>query len=198
MAPEDSPRLTTGIFGTQMLLDELSKNGRSDLAFALADRKTFPSWNWMLENGATTLWEHWEGSDNTFSNNHPMFGSISAWFFNWLGGIQCADDAVAFDRILIRPQIVEGLDWVKSSHESARGTIVSNWTQSGGMYELEVTIPPTATAIVELPVKPGYFLLENGKFFSKTPEIQTLESSPRKNRVKVGSGTYRFHLRPIR
>ena len=77
----DGPRLTTGIFGTRFLLEELSKHGQSDLALALADQSTFPSWGWMLENDATTLWEHWAGSDNTYSHSHPMFGSISAWFF---------------------------------------------------------------------------------------------------------------------
>ena len=125
---DDGPRLTTGIFGTRFLLEELSQNGRNDLAYALADRNTFPSWGWMLENDATTLWEHWDGSDNTFSHNHPMFGSISAWFFRWLGGIQAADDAVGFDRIVIRPQVVAGLEWVKCSHRSIRGMIESNWS----------------------------------------------------------------------
>ncbi|MGB1130706.1 MAG: family 78 glycoside hydrolase catalytic domain, partial [Haloferula sp.] len=84
------PSLTTGIFGTRYLLEELTRRGRSDLAHALATRKTFPSWGWMLENGATTLWEDWEGTDGGKSHNHPMFGSISGWFFRWLGGIQCA------------------------------------------------------------------------------------------------------------
>lgn len=196
MAPEDSPRLTTGIFGTQMLLDELSKNGRSDLAFALADRKTFPSWNWMLENGATTLWEHWEGSDNTYSNNHPMFGSISAWFFRWLGGIQCADDAVAFDRILIRPQVVEGLDWVKSSHKTVRGMVVSNWKVSGKEREFEITIPIGATATVELPTQPSDIITEGGKPLTGHPEIIQIEGESTKHSLKLGSGSYRFSVAP--
>jgi alpha-L-rhamnosidase len=194
MAPEDSPRLTTGIFGTQILLDELSKNGRSDLAFALADRKTFPSWNWMLENGATTLWEHWEGSDNTFSNNHPMFGSISAWFFNWLGGIQCATDAVAFDRILIRPQIVGDLTWVKSSHETVRGTITSNWKISEKKRHFEITIPTGATASVELPAQPGDDVTEGEKPLAEHPEIKVTKSTAKLHRMELGSGTYNFTI----
>ncbi len=165
---EDSPRLTTGIYGTWKLLELLPEHGRNDLAYGLANRKTEPSWGWMLENDATTLWEHWAGSDNTFSNNHPMFGSVSGWFLRWLGGIQCAPDAVGFDRILIRPRPVEGLDWVKTSHNSIRGNIVSNWRRVDGGIEYEITIPPNTTASLELP--------NDGDFIRK----------------EVGSGTYRF------
>lgn len=170
---EDSPRLTTGIYGTWKLLELLPENGRNDLAYGLANRKTEPSWGWMLENDATTLWEHWAGSDNTFSNNHPMFGSVSGWFLRWLGGIQCAPDAVGFDRILIRPRPVEDLDWVNSSHDSIRGTIVSNWKrmEGEGGIEYEITIPPNTTATLELPNDGGFI------------------------RKEVGSGTYRFKVK---
>jgi alpha-L-rhamnosidase len=74
-----SPRLpsfTTGIFGTRFLLGKLSQRGCHDLAFDLANRTKFPSWGHMLENGATTLWETWKQSDQTFSHNHLMLGSI--------------------------------------------------------------------------------------------------------------------------
>jgi alpha-L-rhamnosidase len=194
MAAPDGPRLTTGIFGTQWLMEMLSRNGRSDLAFALADRKTFPSWGWMLENDATTLWEHWAGSDNTFSHNHPMFGSISAWFFRWLGGIQAADDAVGFDRILIRPQLVAGLDWVKTSHNSIRGPIESNWSvdKEGAVYE--IVIPPDTTAVVELPAAAGDSLSESDLPIKEAKGIKLLASGPSLHRLQVGSGNYRFKV----
>jgi len=167
---EDSPRLTTGIYGTWKMLELLPAYGRNDLAYGLANRRTEPSWGWMLENDATTLWEHWAGSDNTYSNNHPMFGSVSGWFFRWLGGIQCAPDAVGFDRILIKPMPVEGLDWVKTSHDSIRGTIVSNWKRVDGAIEYEIVIPPNTTAVVELQ--------DQGKV----------------SRHEVGSGTHHFQV----
>ena len=86
---------------------QLSSHGRSDVAFDVVANREFPGWGYMLDNGATTLWEHWALSDNTYSHNHPMFGSVSAWFFNWLGGIQLDAETVAFDRFSIRPQLVE-------------------------------------------------------------------------------------------
>jgi alpha-L-rhamnosidase len=189
---ENGPALTTGIFGTRFLLEELSKGGRSDLAHALAVRKSFPSWGWMLENDATTLWEDWEGTDNVKSHNHPMFGSISGWFHRWLGGIQAADDAIGFDRILIRPQVVKGLDWVKCSHRSIRGPIASNWKVTSTGTDYEIIIPPDTTAIIELPKPKTGALTEGGKLLDGNPDITALPSSSALHRLQVGSGHYLF------
>lgn len=188
---KDGPALTTGIFGTRFVMEELSNGGRSDLAYALADRKNFPSWGWMLENDATTLWEHWEGSDNTFSHNHPMFGSVSGWFRRWLGGIQVAEDAVGADRILVRPQVVAGLDQVKCSHRTIRGLIESNWTARDGKQEFEIVIPPDTTAMIELPFGDGDVLSEGGKPMSETAIVVELFSAKTLG-MKVGSGRYHF------
>jgi len=189
-APADGPSLTTGIYGTRFLLEQLTQRGRHDLAYALADRKTFPSWGWMIENGATTLWETWKQSDNTYSHNHPMFGSISAWFFRHLGGIQAADDAIGFDRILIRPQMVKGLTWVESSHNSIRGRIESNWKITDQGTEFDIVIPPDTTAVIELPKGT---LTESGKPLA---EAEGVTISPPEKFMKVGSGRYRFLVVP--
>ncbi|MCE2960253.1 MAG: family 78 glycoside hydrolase catalytic domain [Akkermansiaceae bacterium] len=194
-AVEDSPRLTTGIYGTWIMLEQLSKYGRSDLAYGLANRETFPSWKWMIKNGATSLWEHWEQEQNTYSHSHPMFGSISTWYFRWLGGIQCADDAVGFDYIMLRPQIPAGLDWVKTSHQSLRGEIVSNWSINGKERVFEFTIPVGTTAIAEIPARAEEILTEGGKALSQSPEIKLLESTPSIHRIELGSGTYRFETK---
>jgi alpha-L-rhamnosidase len=211
-APEDAPRLTTGIYGTRILLEALPRMGRNDLAYALATRDTFPSWGWMLENGATTLWESWDGvRDGSRSHNHPMFGSISSYLFRWLGGIQVAPNAVGFDRVLIRPQIPEGLEWVKSSHESIRGTITSNWSMTDAGPEFEIIIPPDTIAFIELPAQEGQSLMEAGrpideiKAVVRTKSFRELveagavilpkgeEPAPEKTiYLQVGSGHYRF------
>ena len=189
---EDGPSLTTGIYGTRFLMEQLTRHGRHDLAYALADRKTFPSWGWMLENGATTLWETWKQSDNTFSHNHPMFGSISAWFFRHLGGIQAAEDAIGFDRVLIRPQTVGGLTWVKSSHRSIRGLIESDWRITKNGKEFEIVIPPDTTATLELPGSEGDVLTESSRPVTDAPGVTVLPPAPSVHRLKVGSGRYRF------
>ena len=178
---ENSPALSTGIFGTRFLLEELSKGGRSDLAHTLAVRKTFPSWGWMLENGATTLWEDWECTDNVKSHNHPMFGSISGWLHRWLGGIQIADDAVGADSLVIAPQVVDGLTHVKCTHRTIRGTVVSNWTKSGSKTDFEIVIPPDTTALIRLPLKENDKLTESGKPIHD-------------RKIELGSGSYRFRI----
>ncbi len=180
----DGPSLTTGIFGTRFLLELFSQNGRHDLSYQLATRKAFPSWGHMLENGATSLWETWKQSDNTFSHNHPMFGSISAWFFRHLGGIQIADDAVGADRLLICPKPAGDLKWVKCSHRTVRGTVVSNWKQGDKESEYEIMIPPDTSATIELPRREGDVITD-----TVTGEIQQGE------RWKVKSGRYRFVIR---
>jgi alpha-L-rhamnosidase len=191
---DNGPALTTGIFGTRFLMEELSGGGRSDLAYELAVKKTFPSWGWMLENGATTLWEDWQGGDNVKSHNHPMFGSISGWFHRWLGGIQIAPDAVGADRLLIRPQVVDGLGHVKCSHRTIRGLIVSNWTKEEGKTEFEIVIPPDTEALVWLPGAKGSNLKEGGKPVQDADGIDSVDYDPGVNchRLRLVSGTYRF------
>jgi len=193
-APEDAPRLTTGIYGTRILLEELSAFGRTDLAYGLANRDTFPSWKWMLANGATTLWEHWEKEENTYSHSHPMFGSISAWFYRWLGGIQPAADAVGFDKIIISPQIPDGLTWVKTSHRTIRGTIVSNWNIEGKTRTFEITIPPSTSAEVKLPCGPNDTITESGKAIAEVAEIISFASTPNGKTFTIPSGSYRFQI----
>ncbi len=143
--------LTTGIFGTRYLLDVLSREGHAEVVNQLVNRRAFPGWGHMLEQGATTLWEHWKFSDDTYSHNHPMFGSVSQWFFNWLGGIEPDIDAVGFDRFTFQPQFVEGLDWVRTTHRSIRGPITCNWKREEGGVTLDLIVPVNTTARLILP-----------------------------------------------
>ncbi len=192
---DEGPRLRTGIFGTRFLLEELCRGGRAELALELARGEQFPSWGWMLENGATTLWEHWAGSDNTFSHNHPMFGSVSAWFFRRLGGIQPAVDAVGFDRIVFRPELPAGLDWVRSAHRTTRGRIESNWRRSAEGIEYEFLVPPTAQAVAELPAAADEEALESGRPAAAAPGVEALPPTEDRLRFRLASGRYRFLVR---
>ena len=189
-APE--PHLSTGIFGTKFLLNVLSREGHADLATAIVSQKTFPGWGYMLENGATTLWEHWKGGDNTYSHNHPMFGSVSQWFYQWLGGIQPAPNAVGFDRILIRPQMPKTLNWVNCSYNSVRGLIVSNWRREDRRLSLEITIPANTTATVYVPAKDVARVTESGVSAASADGIQFLRMEGTAALFRVGGGHYHF------
>ena len=184
--------LSTGIFGTKYLLDVLSRAGHSDVAGTLVSQKTFPGWGWMLENGATTLWEHWQGSDNTYSQNHPMFGSVSQWLTQWVGGIQPADDAVGFDRIVLRPQLVGNLAQVVTRYHSVRGSIVSSWVRNGQRVFFYFDIPANTTALVYLPTKKR--VIESGIPASKAPGVTFVRIEADQSLYRIGSGRYEFDI----
>jgi alpha-L-rhamnosidase len=105
--------VATGIFGTKMLFDVFRERDQNDLAYRIADQRGYPGWGLMLENGATTLWETWAASDNTYSKNHPMFGSIGEWFYRSLLGINPA--APGFKKIIIKPQPAGDLTFARGS-----------------------------------------------------------------------------------
>ncbi len=183
--------LSTGILGTNYMLQALSQSGEIDLAYKIATQPDFPGWGWMLKGGATTLWEHWEFSDNTYSHNHPMFGSVSQWMMQELGGIQPDPDAVGFDKILIRPQVPKGLDWVKSSYRSVRGKIVSNWRRVGDLVRFEVEIPVNSAARVVLPSSRRDLVRVMGA--RPYPRAQLLPDGSAE--FALGSGHYEFDLK---
>lgn len=184
--------LTTGIFGTKYLLAALTDAGRADLAFRIVNQRTFPGWGHMLEQGATTLWEHWEFSDNTFSHNHPMFGSVSEWFFKALAGIQPAPDAVGFDTIVIKPQPVGDLRSVQAYHDTVRGRIASEWQRADGKLTLRVAIPVGAEAIVHVPVTDPNRVKEGGRPAGSVPGVRYLRVEEGAAVFAIGSGEYEF------
>lgn len=184
--------LTTGIFGTKFLLDELSRAGRSDVAARLVRQRTFPGWGHMLDNGATTLWEHWQGGTDTFSHNHPMFGSVSAWLYRWLGGIQPAADAVGFDRIVICPQPIAEVAWVRCSHDSVRGRITSSWKRDGARLEMEIEIPANTTALVRVPTTDATLITVNGEAATASPLAKPVRQEVGHGVFEIGSGRYTF------
>lgn len=145
--------VTTGIFGTKMLFDVFREKDQNDLAYRIADQRSFPGWGHMLENGATTLWETWAASDNTYSKNHPMFGSIGEWFYRSLLGINPA--APGFKKIIIKPQPAGDLTFAKGSYESPYGTISSDWKITNGKFNLKVGIPANTSAEIWVPLKYG-------------------------------------------
>jgi alpha-L-rhamnosidase len=189
---EHDGHLSTGIYGTRYLLEVLSSMGHIDLAASIVRKTTFPGWGHMLESGATTLWEHWEFSDNTFSHNHPMFGSVSEWFFRWLAGIQSHPQAKGFDRFSIRPQPVEGITWVDAEYNSARGMIRVFWERDEEELVLKITIPPNTRAKVFVPTSNVESIREKGKPEAGTAGRWSWEAGNGYGACEIGSGTYTF------
>lgn len=183
---------TTGIFGTRYLLDELSRDGAVEVVNTVVNKRDFPGWGNMLENGATTLWEHWKFSDNTYSHNHPMFGSVSQWFYNWLGGIEPAADAVGFDRINLHPRFVKGVDFVNCTYRSVRGAVTCNWKREGDSVTMQLHVPVNSTAELQLPAVSS--ITEGGCPAAEADGVEKLDAPEGAIKYRLESGSYNFKL----
>ncbi len=165
---ESNNHIGVGLVGAQWLMRTLSEYGRPDLAFTIATQKTYPGWGYMVEKGATTVWELWNGdtADPAMnSGNHVMqIGDLNVWFYEYLAGIRPDPEKPGFKHILIRPYPVKGLTYVRASHESMYGRIATHWRTENGRFHLEVTIPPNTTATVYLPGNGGTKEISSGTY----------------------------------
>lgn len=137
--------VTTGIFGTKYLLDDLSSHDRTDIAFRVVNQPGFPGWRYMIDQGATTLWETWKESDNTFSQNHPMFGSVSEWYLKWLGGIQPDPENPGNKSVILKPRPVPDLDSLSVEKYFPTGSLISRWWWKDKNLRFDFTIPDGLT-----------------------------------------------------
>jgi alpha-L-rhamnosidase len=154
LSKEPSGHFTTGIFGTKYILEALSESEHSETVYEIVNSTDFPGWGYMIERGATTIWETWKESDNVYSNCHPMFGSVSEWLYRWLGGIRPDPDFPGFEKFIINPSLPEGLLEVRCSYNSPFGEIISNWNNYGNDKQVfEIQIPEGSKATVKLPLR---------------------------------------------
>ena len=148
-----SGHFNTGIFGTKYVLETLSENTSPENVFNIVNSTAFPGWGFMIDNGATTIWETWKESDNTYSNCHPMFGTVTEWFYRWLAGIRPDPEYPGFKKFILGPSTPEGLKFVNCTYYSPFGKIVSNWKKvQPGTVQYEITIPAKSSADIILPI----------------------------------------------
>ncbi len=186
--------LTTGFVGTPLLCKALSDHGYADLAFMLLNRKEYPSWLYPVTQGATTIWERWDGQkpDGTFqttgmnSFNHYAYGAIGEWLYTYVAGIRLDDQNPAYKHFFLSPQPGGGLTHAKADFQSVYGKISSNWEISEGKFNYQIEIPANTTATVTLP--------------GANLEAMNLSAAMQKGAVqkadgvelKLGSGSYSF------
>lgn len=179
---ETKGHIGTGLIGGQYLMRVLSDNRRADLAYTIASQKEYPSWGYMVANGATTIWELWNGNTadpSMNSGNHVMLvGDLVIWLNEYLAGIAADPAQPGFKHILMKPHPVGDLTHVKATHRSPYGEIASEWRKDGGKFIWEIEIPANTTATVTLPAGKLGKMTESGK-----PVAQT---------ATIGSGKYRF------
>jgi alpha-L-rhamnosidase len=198
--------LGTGILGTKYLLPLLSQEGRSDLAYDLATQTTYPSWGYMIEKGATTLWELWQDVEGPSMNshNHAMFGSVGAWFYTSLAGIHIDPKYPGYEHIFIQPEMVRDLHYASASIDTVRGRVASAWERALGHTRLEVTIPPGSTAEIRVPSfgnpeltveEGGHVVWKARSFIAGTPGVTGGRRAGEDALIEVGAGTYVFEVR---
>ena len=150
--------VSTGVVGIQQLMRCLTEYGHGDLALKIASNDSYPSWGYMYRNGATTIWELWNGNtaDPAMnSGNHVMLlGDLILWEYEYLGGIRALEPG--YSKIQLKPYPIEGLDVVNCAYNSVSGRIESNWKREGKRFEWDFTIPANTTAEVCLPTANGY------------------------------------------
>jgi len=149
----ENGHFTTGIFGTKYILEVMSQAGLTQQVFDIVNSPEFPGWGYMVNHGATTLWETWRESDNTYSNCHPMFGSVSEWFYRWLGGIRPDNEHPGFRQFYLAPQTPIGLNYIKTSYKTLFGFIRSDWERkASGEIVYKVSVPKGTTAVFQAEV----------------------------------------------
>lgn len=187
---KNNGHLSTGIFGTKMMYDVFRMYQRNDLGFMITNQKTFPGYGHMIENGGTTIWESWEGG--SISYNHPMFGSVSDWFFKAPGGIYPDENAIGFNPFVIKPSLVGDLEWVNCRYQSIRGEIISNWRIENDIFYLEAVVPGNTTAKIYIPAVKQESVFENDAPASHAKGIKFIQMNNGYAEFEAGSGKYQF------
>jgi alpha-L-rhamnosidase len=190
--------LSTGFIGTKDLMLVLAKAGRNDVAYRLLFNESFPSWGFSIKQGATSIWERWDGwtpekgfqdpGMNSFA--HYSFGAVYQWMVENIGGIR--SDGPGFKSLVIAPQVGDRLTWAKTSYRGIHGPIVSDWRREGDRFALNVTIPANTTATVWVPSAASSNVSEGGRALEQADGVRLLRQDGDRTIVAIGSGTYRF------
>jgi alpha-L-rhamnosidase len=192
--------LTTGYGAIGHLLPALSSTGHAEIAYRLLEQKSVPSWRYMVEAGATTIWERWDGwtAERGFQSpwmnsfNHYAFGSVGEWLYRFLLGIDQEPGTAGFGQLLLRPHPGGSLEWARGTYRSVRGPITTGWRRSGDRFTFRVELPPNVSASVRIPSSQAAEVRDN----AGRPPL-SLESFPgapdvREARFRIGSGVHEF------
>ncbi len=183
---EPAGHFTTGIFGTKYILEALSMTGHADEVYKIVNSTVYPGWGHMISRGATTLWETWKESDNTYSNCHPMFGTVSEWYFRWLAGIRPLDESPGFKKFLVAPVFPEGLNHAEAVYHAPAGDIKVAWNREdkGGIM-VKLTVPTGTIALF----KPSVKARTQWKVTNVNTNI-SFETKPESSSFKLQEGDY--------
>lgn len=201
--------LSTGIQSTHRAMLELARWGHVEVAWQLLTNRTFPSWLYMLDNGATTIWERWDGyvkgrgfqdaGMNSF--NHWAFGAVGEWMWRHIVGLNPDETQPAWKHFVVRPRPGGGITWAKGEYDSIRGRVAVDWKVENDRFALRLTVPPGSQATVWMPAPGADRVLESGQPAAQAAGVQFLRQTEGCALFTVQSGSYEFEtassLRPF-
>jgi len=186
---KNNGHLDTGMLGTMVLMEFLNDIGRDDLIVGIYQKRSYPGWGYMVEQGATTFWEQWNGH---WSQIHSCFTSADNWLYQGLGGIRPDPVQAGFKNVIIRPAVVGDITRVNVSHDGPYGRIRSRWTRDGVDLTLQVTIPPNSSGEIHVPAAAVEEVTESGNPAAAAPGVTFLRMENRHAVFAVGSGSFAF------
>ena len=193
---ESDVHVGNGIVGGQWLMRTLSHTGHADVAYQLASQTSYPSWGYMVENGATTIWELWNGNTSDpgmNSGNHVMLlGDLIIWFYENLAGIKADPENPAFKHIVMKPQVLGDLKNVNASYQSVHGKITSEWKLSNNQFTWNIIIPANTSARIYVPTLNKENVFEGNVLANKAEGVQFVEWERNKAVFEIESGSYSF------
>jgi alpha-L-rhamnosidase len=193
--------MTTGFVGTPYLCQVLSSNGYHDTAVKLLLQQSYPSWLYSITQGATTIWEHWDGikpdgsfwSDDMNSYNHYAYGAIGEWLYQTVAGLDLDESIPGYKRLRIAPRFASGeMTFARAALVTPYGRAESHWRLEGEGTLLSVLIPVNAQADVWLRGATLEAVRESGTGLSFAEGLLGYEQTAEGVRVTLGSGAYSF------
>lgn len=176
----------TGLVGIPVLTDWVTKNKASELMYTMLKQHSYPGYLYMIDNGATTTWEHWNGER---SQIHNCYNGIGTWFYQALAGIKVADGSSSYRHIIIEPQVVKGIEWVEAWKETPFGKVSVFWKKSPGTMQIQTSVPVGSRATIML-----WGFREKGKVLVN--QVETKPSAAN-GAIELESGNYEIRYDTI-
>ncbi len=169
-----------GLVGLPVITEWVVKNQAADLMYSMMKKRDYPGYLYMIDNGATTTWEHWDGAR---SRIHNCYNGTGSWFYQALGGIVPLEDFPGYEKVRIHPQVPKGITWAKTYKETPYGKLSVDWKIDAGTMEMNITIPVGTEAEVVIPEGATEYVLNEEK-----------HSIPQDAVVNIKSGKYSIHF----
>ena len=189
---ENHGLLNTGFVGTPYLLEELTRTGHQKVAYNVLLNTGMPSWGYVIDHGATTTWERWNGDQmigdpQMNSYNHYAYGAVGDWIYRYAAGVDASPLDAGFRTVVLHPVFDARLSPLEFTYTSSYGEIKSSWTVKGSTAEWSVTLPANTTGRLELKAADAARWKLEGIAVSSSPLVKKVEGG-----FELPAGTYRF------